>query len=120
MSQSAPQAKPWPAVSLAEARAILTAPGSRFEMEEKPISGVTTRVWKHAPPTLRDVFLAGMGHGERVFLVHEDERASYRAFSRAALALAHALIEAGVHKGELIVLMRPAELQAIAHAEARV
>ena len=94
MSQSAPQAKPWPAVSLAEARAILTAPGSRFEMEEKPISGVTTRVWKHAPPTLRDVFLAGMGHGERVFLVHEDERASYRAFSRAALALAHALIEA--------------------------
>ncbi len=104
VSQSAPQAKQWPAVSLAEARAILTAPGSRFEMEEKLIRGVNTRVWKHAPPTLRDVFLAGMAHGERVFLVHEEERASYRAFSRAALALAHALIEAGVRKSDPVAI----------------
>ena len=104
MSKSAPQAKPWPAVSLAEARAILTAPGSRFEMEEKLIRGVRTRVWKHAPPTLRDVFLAGTAHGERVFLVHEEARASYRAFARAALALAPALIEAGVRKGDRVAI----------------
>ena len=89
MSESASQAKPWPVVSLAEARAILTAPGSRFEMEKKRIGGVDTRVWKHAPPTLRDVFLAGRGHGDRVFVVYEKERASYHAFSHAALALAH-------------------------------
>src|SRR5260370_39744678 len=86
-SQSAPQAKPWPAVSLAEARAILTAPGSRFEMEEMRIRGVGTRIWKHAPPTLRDVFLAGLAHGEGVFLVFDEERANYREFARAALAL---------------------------------
>ena len=104
MSQSAPQAKPWPAVSLAEARAILTAPGSRFEMEEKLIRGVRTRVWKHAPPTLRDVFLAGTAHGERVFLVHEEGRASYRAFARAALALAPARIEAGGRKGDRVAI----------------
>jgi long-chain acyl-CoA synthetase len=104
VSRSAPQTNPWPAVSLAEARALLTAPGSRFEMEEKLIRGVRTRVWKHAPPTLRDVFLAGMAHGERVFLVYEEERASYRAFSRAALALAHALIEAGVRKGDRVAI----------------
>src|SRR6266536_1565446 len=73
-------------------------------MEEKLIRGVNTRVWKHAPPTLRDVFLAGMVHGERVFLVHEEERASYRAFSRAALALAHALIEAGVRKSDRVAI----------------
>ncbi|TMJ27707.1 MAG: long-chain fatty acid--CoA ligase, partial [Alphaproteobacteria bacterium] len=77
-----------------EARALLTAPGSRFEMEEMLIRGARTRVWKHAPPTLREVFLAGMAHGERVFLVYEEERASYRGFARAALALADALIEA--------------------------
>ncbi len=104
MSRSAPQTKPWPAVSIAEARALLTAPGSRFEMEEKLIHGARTRVWKHAPPTLRDVFLAGMAHGERVFLVYDEERASYRAFARAALALADALIEAGVRKGDRVAI----------------
>ncbi len=104
MSRSAPQTKPWPAVSIAEARALLTAPGSRFEMEEMRIRGARTRVWKHAPPTLRDVFLAGMAHGERVFLVYEEERASYRAFARAALALADALIEAGVRKGDRVAI----------------
>src|SRR5262249_61614897 len=65
VSQSASQTRPWPAVSLAEARAVLTAPGSRFEMEELRIRGVMTRVWKHAPPTLRDVFLSGAAHGGR-------------------------------------------------------
>src|SRR5260370_13838859 len=103
-SQSAPQAKPWPAVSLAEARAILTAPGSRFEREEMRIRGIGTRVWKHEPPTLRDVFHAGMAHGERVFLVYEEERSSYRAFARAALALADALVEAGVRKGDRVAI----------------
>ncbi len=47
--------KPWPAMSIAEAHAALTAPGMPFEMEEKLIRGVPTRVWKNAPPTLRDV-----------------------------------------------------------------
>src|SRR5207247_8241643 len=41
---------------------------------------------------------------ERVFLDHEEERASYRAFSRAALALAHALIEAGVRKSDPVAI----------------
>jgi long-chain acyl-CoA synthetase len=104
VSQSALQAKPWPAVSLAQARAILTRPGSRFEMEQKRIRGIDTRVWKHAPPTLRDVFLAGTAHGEREFLVYEAERASYRAFSRATLALARALTEAGVRKGDRVAI----------------
>jgi long-chain acyl-CoA synthetase len=103
-SQSAAQTKPWPAVSLTEARAILTAPGSRFEMEEARIRGIATRVWKHAPPTLRDVFLAGAAHGAREFLIYEEERTTYRAFSRAALALAHALIEAGVRKGDRVAV----------------
>jgi len=53
--------KPWPAMSIAQAHAILTAPGMPFEMEEKVIRGVPMRVWKNAPPTLRDVFQLGRG-----------------------------------------------------------
>ena len=62
-------AKPWPVVSIAEAHAQLTAPGQRFELDEAVIDGVPTKVWKNAPPTLRDVLLNGRAFGEREFLV---------------------------------------------------
>ena len=54
----------WPAVSLAAAHAILTAPGSPFEMTEAIVRGRPMRVWKNAPPTLREIFLAGRAFGE--------------------------------------------------------
>ena len=83
---------------------MLTVPGSRFEIEEKLVRGVATRVWKNAPPTLRDVFFAAAAHADRVFLVYEDERVTFQAFSRAALGLAHALVESGVRKGDRVVI----------------
>ena len=106
--QTAPAAaaKPaWPAMSIAQAHAMLTAPGSPFEMEEVSIRGVTTRVWKNAPPTLRDVLLAGRAHGERIFLVYEDERASFEAFFRACAAFAHELKSKGVVKGDRVAIV---------------
>ncbi len=45
------EATVFPAVSLAQAHAALTQPGSPFEIEEREIRGVRTRVWKNAPPT---------------------------------------------------------------------
>jgi len=53
----ADQAQSFPAMSIAQANAILTAPGARFEMEEKLINGVKLRVYKNAPLTLRDIVL---------------------------------------------------------------
>ncbi|HEY7944369.1 MAG TPA: AMP-binding protein, partial [Casimicrobiaceae bacterium] len=97
-------AKAFPAVSLAEADAALTRPGSPFEIEERTIRGVRTRVWKNAPPTLRDAFLLGRAYGERTFVVYRDESASYEAFARAALAVAAALQEAGVGKGDRVAI----------------
>jgi long-chain acyl-CoA synthetase len=95
----------WPAVSLERARALLTRPGSRFEIEELDIRGVRTSIWKNAPPTLREVFLAGRLHGQRPFLVYEGERASFSAFSRAALAIAHDLEQAGLRKGDRVAIV---------------
>ena len=97
----------WPVMSIADAHAQLTAPGQRFEMEEKIIRGVATRTWKNAPPTLRDVFLNGRTFGEREFLIHDDERVSYDAFARATITLAHRLAADGVKKGDRVaVIMR--------------
>jgi long-chain acyl-CoA synthetase len=67
----------WPAISLAKAHEILTAPGSRFETAYESIRGIKTKVWKNAPPTNREVFLAGRMYGDREFLIYEDDRCTY-------------------------------------------
>ncbi|WP_416907838.1 MAG: class I adenylate-forming enzyme family protein [Polymorphobacter sp.] len=97
----------WPAMSIAEAHAMLTAPGQVLEMETVTIEGRPVRAWKNAPPTLAHVFAAGRGHGEKIFLVHEDERVSFEAFARAALQLAAHWRARGLEKGDRVaVIMR--------------
>ena len=95
---------PYPAISLREAQARLTAPGSPFEMTQVEIDGRPTRVFKNAPPTLRHVFLMGRAHGEKPFLIYQDERATYEAFSLATLALAEHLAKLGVVKGDRVAI----------------
>ena len=94
----------WPAVSIAEAHALMTRPGAIFEMGEETIRGVRTRVWKNAPPTLREVFLQGRTHGDKIFLVYENDRASFDAFARAALVFAEELSKQGIKKGDRVAL----------------
>ena len=78
-----------------------------FEMEELDIRGVRTRTWKNAPPSLRAVLEAGRAHGEKIFLVYEDERVSFEAFYRAVAAFAAELTAQGVVKGDRVaVVMR--------------
>jgi acyl-CoA synthetase (AMP-forming)/AMP-acid ligase II len=94
----------WPAMPIAQAHALLTAPGTKFEMETIEIRGVPTRVWKHAPPTLRFLIEASRGHGDRLFTIYEDERVSYEATYRAVVALAARLVSLGVTKGDRVAL----------------
>jgi long-chain acyl-CoA synthetase len=96
---------PRPAVPLAAAHAALTAPGKPFEMEEVLIRGVPTRVWKLAPPTLREVFQHGRAtHGPKTFLVYEDDRATFSGFALAALAIADELMRQGLRKGDRVAI----------------
>ncbi len=80
-----------PALSVEAATGILTAPGSRFEMEEREIRGVRTRVWKGAPASLRDILEGSRSFGDRTYLVYEEQRLSYAEHYRAVAALARAL-----------------------------
>jgi long-chain acyl-CoA synthetase len=93
-----------PLCSLAEAHARLTAPGAAFETDEAVIRGVSMRVWKHAPTTAAQAFARARAHGARDFLVHQDERVSYEAFCRAALAVAALLRKRGVARGDRVAL----------------
>ncbi len=94
----------WPAVSLAESQALLTAPGAMFEMEPWVRDGFTVRAWKNGPKTLVELFLAACNFGARTFLVNGEERISFDAFGRAAMAFAHHLIGAGVEPGDRVAL----------------
>ena len=94
----------WPAGSRAECKAILTAPGMRFEMEEVDIRGVRLRTWKNAPPNLRAIALLGQSHGAREFVIYEDERMTYDAWFRAVARLAHEFRARGVKKGDRVAL----------------
>ncbi|MFL6689022.1 MAG: class I adenylate-forming enzyme family protein [Alphaproteobacteria bacterium] len=98
--------KPWPAMSIAHAHALLTGPGSPLETAEIEIRGIKTRVWKNLYPTLRELLLlARAQYGPREFLVYHDERATYDGLYRAAVAIAHQLQQQGVKKGDRVALV---------------
>ena len=94
----------WPVMSLEQAQAALTVPGSKFELDTIDIRGVPTRIWKNAPPSLRALVEAARGHGDRLFTIYEDERVSYDASFRAIVALAARLREWGVAPGDRVAL----------------
>lgn len=92
-------------LSREEAQSRLIGPGLPFELEEVEIRGVVTRVWKHAPRSLRDVFAATIAHGDDDFLVLDDERLSYAEHHRRVRRFAHALHERyGVRKGDRVAI----------------
>ena len=93
-------------MSIAQAHALLTAPGSPLEMAEMEIRGIRTRVWKNQPPTLRELLmLARAQYGAREFLIYEDERATFESFYRAAVAIAEELQKRGVRKGDRVAIV---------------
>jgi long-chain acyl-CoA synthetase len=63
------------------------------------------KVWKNAPPTLREVYALGTMFGGRDHLVFEDERATVAAFQAAANKFAHQLVADGVRPGDRVAII---------------
>jgi long-chain acyl-CoA synthetase len=95
-------------MSMEEANRTLTATGQMFEMEDVEIRGVVTRVWKNAPGGLRAILELARGHGDKDYLVYEDERTTFEENFVASATLARALRDRyGVEKGDrLSIAMR--------------
>ncbi len=104
MSEAA--AKPaFPAMSIEQAHALLTQPGTLLEVGEEEVRGVRMKVWKAAPPTLHAIFALAAAFGPRDHLVFEDERASINATRAAAAAFARQLIADGVKPGDRVAIV---------------
>ncbi len=100
-----PGSRLWPAISLAEANARLTAPGMPCETEEAVVDKRPMLIWKHAPASLGAVLNHSRLYGDRIALVYEDERISFEAHWRAATAFAAALRSAGLAKGDRVAIV---------------
>jgi long-chain acyl-CoA synthetase len=89
--------------SRAEVTATLTAAGGPFEMEDVIIRGIPSRTWKTAPANLRAVFELSALHGDKDFLVYEDERMTFAQSFRTVAALGHQLVDRfGVQPGDRV------------------
>ena len=107
MSEAVRARTKWPAMSIAQAHGLLTAPGATFEMEEIAYAGHTVRAWKNGPKTLVDAWQAAEAYAARTFIVSGADRVSFDAYRRAVYAFAKALTAAGVRKGDRVaILMR--------------
>src|SRR5438270_429632 len=92
-------------MSIAEASEVLTAPGQIFEVADETVRGIPMKVWKNAPPSLRAVLEMSRGHGDKTFLVYEDERMTFEEHFRNAARLATRLVnDYGVHKGDRVAI----------------
>ncbi|HXQ76153.1 MAG TPA: AMP-binding protein [Acidimicrobiales bacterium] len=91
-----------------EANRTLTATGQMFEMQDVEIRGVVTRVWKNAPPGLRAILELSRGHGDKDYLVYEDERTTFEENFTVAATLARSLQERfAIEKGDRVsIVMR--------------
>ena len=100
----APTPDLWPAMTLTEAHARLTAPGAPFEVATADVRGIAMTVWRHVPATAAEAFAAARAFGPREFLVLGEERITYDGFARAVLKLSALLRERGLEKGDRVAL----------------
>jgi long-chain acyl-CoA synthetase len=92
-------------MSVAEADAQLTAPGQMFEVDQAAVRGIPTKVWKNCPATLADILTVSRGHGDKTFLVYEDETMTFEEHFRASSHLANVLRDRfGVIKGDRVAI----------------
>ena len=99
----------WPVISIAQANAAIAASDTPLKLTDSEVAGVPMKIYAAAPPTVRTILeLAEPQFGARDYLVYEDERVTYAAFTRAVEHFAKALTEQfGVEKGDRVaVIMR--------------
>ncbi|GDX19250.1 fatty acid--CoA ligase [Actinomycetes bacterium] len=88
-----------------EANAAVTGPGQIFELIDGEVRGVKMKVFKNAPAHLGQVFAGSRGHGDKTFLVYEDEIITFAQAADRIDALASLLVNVyGVKKGDRVAV----------------
>ncbi len=86
------------------AREELIGPGSPYEVTTVEVRGQTLKTFKTAPPHLRAIWEASIAHGEKDYLVYEDERYTYDEVHSQVRKFAAYLVQQGVGPGDRVAL----------------
>ncbi len=83
----------------------LLAPGGGFSWSVQEVRGMPMRVFDAAPPNMRAIWELSAPHGDKTYLVFEDESYSYAEIHAQVRSLAHALVnDYGVAPGERVAI----------------
>jgi long-chain acyl-CoA synthetase len=88
-----------------EAVAAVTGPGQMLEMAPVEVDGITYRGFANAPASLRDLLSLARAHGDKDFIVYEDERLTFTDVMARVDALGATLVERyGERKGDRVAI----------------
>ena len=82
----------------------MTAPGQMFEVKESEVSGRTMKTWAMAPPSLREIWLSTAGHGDKDYLVYQDERWTYNEAHDTVQRIASWLTTQGIGQQDRVAI----------------
>jgi acyl-CoA synthetase (AMP-forming)/AMP-acid ligase II len=82
----------------------MVAEGSPFEIVAREIHGVVQRDFKTAPPNLGAFWRTTEAHGDRDYLVYQDERVSYEQAHQMTRSIAQYLHQHGVKPGDRVAI----------------
>ena len=75
-----------------------------FAIDEVEIRGIPTKVFRHAPASLRSIWDLSDAYADHVYLVYRDERLTFADAHRAVRSVAHWLSDHGVTSGSRVAL----------------
>lgn len=87
---------------LQKARQELTGPGGAFEIVEAEVLGQKLRVFRNAPASIREVWLATAQFADRPYLIYENERLTYGQSHAQVNAIGAWLVAQGVKPGDRV------------------
>lgn len=90
--------------TLKEAWDELTRPGGAFEIVNQDVRGIPMRLFKSAMPNMRQVWESAALHGDKTYLVFEDESYTYAEVDARVRALAAYLHERGIGRGDRVAV----------------
>lgn len=88
-----------------QAVAMLTGPGAPFEIVEQEIRGRRTKAFANTPSSLREAFAGARLHGDKTFIVYEDEVWSFARMMERVDEIADALVHRyGIAPGDRVAI----------------
>ena len=87
-----------------DAVAMVTAPGTFLELTTIDHGGQSLKAYKHAPVSMRDLWMMGQGYGEQEYIVYGDERWTFAEAGQLVANFATWLQTQGIGSGDRVAI----------------